>query len=371
MKITEVTPLPLRCDSANGPMTFFVVRISTDSGLVGYGESCDCFGISYPTVHSAIVDAAYTPRLIGREIEAVEPLIADLRSATRRELGESWSAGQARSAVEIALWDLMGQHSGQSVSTILGRIRDTVQVYAGSSPFLDEHPAQFHVDQLAPMLDRGVRHVKLRTGPRPDVAIDVLTDVRRLLGRDIEIMVDASESLDLPTTARLTDRMADLDVRWLEEPFLQSRHSAYRQAAGRSRVPIAAGEHVFGHDEAIAALTAGEISVMQPDPCISGGITEARSIAATARAFGARVVVHYHAGVVGLAAALQFSASTESVDLLEFPIHIDKVLRSQTGTDTWGISAITDGRLPIPDRPGLGVTPLAEALAMTADGRAA
>ncbi|ORM36544.1 mandelate racemase/muconate lactonizing enzyme family protein [Williamsia sp. 1135] len=371
MRITEVTPLPLRCSSANGPMTFFVVRISTDTGLVGYGEACDCFGISYPTVHSAIVEAAFAPRLVGRDLEAVEPLIDDLRSATRRELGESWSAGQARSAVEIALWDLVGQQRKRSISTLLGRVRDSVRVYAGSSPFLDDHPGQFHVDQLAPMLERGVRHVKLRTGPRPDVAVDVLADIRRLLGPDIEIMVDASESLDLPTTARLSDRMSDLDVRWLEEPFLQSRHGGYRQAAGRSRIPIAAGEHVFGHDEAIAALTAGEISVIQPDPCISGGFSEARAIAATARAFGARVVVHYHAGVIGLAAALQFSASTPSVDLLEFPIHIDTVLRTQTGTDDWGIAAIEDGRLPIPDAPGLGVTPLAAALDMTVTGHAA
>jgi L-alanine-DL-glutamate epimerase-like enolase superfamily enzyme len=368
MKIIEVTPLPLQCSSANGPMTFFVVEIVTDTGLVGYGESCDCFGISYPTVHSAIVAAAYAPRLIGRELDAVEPLISDLRRATRRELGETWSAGQTLSAIEIALWDLVGQERGQSVSTMMGRVRDSVPVYAGSSPFLDDHPAQFHVDQLTPMLDRGVRHVKLRTGTRPDVAIDVLADVRRLLGRDIEIMVDASESLDLPTTVRLTDRMAELDVRWLEEPFLQSRHPAYQQVAGRSRIPIAAGEHVFGHGEAIAALSAGEISVMQPDPCISGGFAEARTIAATAASFGARVVVHYHAGVVGLAAALQFSACAESIDLLEFPIHIDTVLRTQTGTDDWGIAAIEDGRLPVPDRPGLGVTPLTTALQMTVDG---
>lgn len=371
MKITEVTPLPLHCASANGPMTFFVVRIATDTGLVGYGESCDCFGISYPTVHSAIVEAAYAPRLLGRELDAVEPLIADLRRATRRELGETWSAGQALSALEIALWDLLGQQHQRSISTMMGRVRDSVQVYAGSSPFLDDHAAQFHVDQLSPMLDRGVRHVKLRTGPRPDVAVDVLADVRRLLGGDIEIMVDASEALDLPTTVRLADRMADLDVRWLEEPFLQSRHSAYRQAAGRSRVPIAAGEHVFGHTEAIAALNAGEISVMQPDPCISGGMAEARTIASTAGALGARVVVHYHAGIVGLAAALQLCATAESVDLLEFPIHIDTVLRTQTGTDDWGIAAIVDGRLPIADRPGLGVTPLAKALEMTVGGRAA
>ncbi|SER33460.1 mandelate racemase/muconate lactonizing enzyme family protein [Microlunatus flavus] len=362
MKITRVTPLPLRCRSANGPMTFFVVRIETDDGLVGHGESCDCFGVSYPAVHAAVVRDAFAPRLVGRELTAVAPLVDELRRATRRELGESWASAQARSAVEIALWDLVGQQAGRSVSAILGRVRDSIPVYAGSSPFLDDHDAAFHLERLSPMLERGVRHVKLRTGPAPDRAVDVLADLRSLLGRDIEIMVDASESLDLPTTARLTDRMAELDVRWLEEPLLQSRHTAMAAAASRSRVPIAAGEHLFSTEEALAALTAREISVVQPDPCISGGIAEALQIAGLAAGFGARAVLHYHAGLVGLAAVLQVAASAPGVDLLEYPVHLDTVLRTQSGGDEFGISSVVDGRLALPDRPGLGVSPLEDVL---------
>jgi D-galactarolactone cycloisomerase len=363
MKITRVTPLPLRCRSANQEMTFFVVRIETDTGLVGYGESCDCFGVSFPGVHAAVVRDAFAPLLVGRELTAVAPLVDGLRVSTRRQLGQSWASAQARSAIEIALWDLVGQDAGRSVSAILGRVRDTIPVYAGSSPFLDDHDAAFHLERLTPMLERGVRHVKLRTGPDPDRAVDVLADLRRLLGRDVEIMVDASESLDLPTTARITDRMAELDVRWLEEPLLQSRHSAVAAAAARSRVPIAAGEHLFSTEEALAALVAGEISVIQPDPCISGGITEAREIAGLAAGFGARAVLHYHAGLVGLGAVLQVAACAPGVDLLEYPVHLDTVLRTQSGGDELGISAIVDGRLALPDRPGIGVAPLAAVLA--------
>jgi len=363
MKIARVTPLPLQCRSANGPMTFFVVRVETDDGLVGYGEACDCFGVSYPQVHAAIVRDAFAPLLVGRELDAVAPLVHGLRRASRRELGESWASAQARSAVEIALWDLVGQQAGRSVSGILGRVRDRIPVYAGSSPFLDDHDAAFHLERLGPMLERGVRHVKLRTGPDPDRAVDVLADLRQLLGRDIEIMVDASESLDLPTTARLTDRMAELDVRWLEEPLLQSRHAAVALAAARSRVPIAAGEHLFSTEEALAALVGGEITVIQPDPCISGGIAEAREIAGLAAGFGARAVLHYHAGLVGLGAVLQVAASAPGVDLLEYPVHLDTVLRTQSGNDDLGIASIVDGRLSLPDRPGIGVAPLEQVLA--------
>lgn len=355
MKISRVTPLPMATRSANGPMTFFAVRIETDTGLTGYGEACDCFGISYPTVHAAIVRDAFGPLLIGQELAAVGPLIHRLRRTTRRELGESWASAQSRSAIEIALWDLIGQDRGRSVSSLLGRVRDSIPVYAGSSPFLDDHDAAFHLERLRPMLDRGVRHVKLRTGSRPDRAVDVLGDLRKLLGRDIEMMVDASESLDLPTTARLAGRMADLDIRWLEEPLLQSRHGATARAAAGSRVPIAAGEHLFSAEEALAAMSAGEISVVQPDPCISGGISEACEIARIAAGLGIRAVLHYHAGLVGLGAVLQVAAAAPEVDLLEYPVHLDTVLRTQSGGDEFGIAAIEDGRLAIPDRPGIGV----------------
>jgi len=342
--------------SANGPMTFFVVQVETDTGLTGYGEACDCFGVSHPTVHAAIVRDVFAPLLVGEELAATGPLIARLRRTTRRELGESWAAAQSRSAIETALWDLLGQDRGRSVSSLLGRVRDRIPVYAGSSPFLDDHDAAFHLDRLRPMLDRGVRHVKLRTGSRPDRAVDVLADLRGLLGRDIEMMVDASESLDLPTTARLSDRMAELDIHWLEEPLLQSRHGATARAAARSRVPIAAGEHLFSAEEALAAMTAGEISVVQPDPCISGGISEACEIARAAAGLGIRAVLHYHAGLVGLGAVLQVAAAAPEVDLLEYPVHLDTVLRTQSGGDEFGIAAIEDGRLAIPDRPGIGVS---------------
>ncbi len=363
MRISRITPLPMRVSSANGPMTFFAVRVETDTGLVGHGEACDCFGISHPTVHAAVVRDVFAPLLVGQELTAPAPLMHRLRRATRRELGESWAAAQSRSAIEIALWDILGRRDGRSVSTMLGRVRDSIPVYAGSSPFLDDHEAPFHLERLRPMLDRGVRHVKLRTGPRPDRAVDVLADLRRLLGRDIEMMVDASESLDLPTTARLTDRMAELDVRWLEEPLMQSRHGAMARAATRSRVPIAAGEHLFSAEEALAALTAGEIQVVQPDPCISGGIAEACEIARIAAGLGVRAVLHYHAGLIGMAAVLQVAGASPEVDLLEDPVHLDTVLRTQSGGDEFGVAAIENGRLAVPDRPGLGVTLTDEVLA--------
>lgn len=182
MKIARVTSLPLSYPAAHVRMRFFVVAIETDDGLVGHGEACDCFGVSYPRVLAAVVDDAFAPLLVGRELDSVDGLVELLRARTRRELGEGWASAQARSAIEMALWDLVGQCAGRSLSSLFGRVRDQIAVYAGSSPFLDAHPLEFHLEQLAPMLERGVRAFKLRIGPEPRTAAARMGELRTALG---------------------------------------------------------------------------------------------------------------------------------------------------------------------------------------------
>ncbi len=354
MKITSVTPLPLAYEAALRPMTFFVVRVETDEGLVGYGESCDCFGISYPGVLAAVVTEAFTPHLVGRTLDSVELVLDDLRQATRRELGEQWASAQARSAVEMALWDLVGQQAGRSVSSLFGRVRDRIPVYAGSSPFLDDHPVDYHLERLAPLLERGVRSVKMRIGPNVRQAIGTLGELKdRLPG--CELMVDASEWLDMPSSLWAADALADLGVAWLEEPFLQKRHGTIARLSAKSRVPIAYGEHLYSFEDGLDVLTGGEVDVIQPDPCICG-FTDSYRLAKVAAHYGARVALHYHAGPIGMAACLQLAGSARSADIFEFPFHLLPVLAGLSGDYSGELDLIVDGQIAIPDRPGLGVS---------------
>jgi L-alanine-DL-glutamate epimerase-like enolase superfamily enzyme len=354
VKITNVTPLPIAYEAALVPMTFFVVRVETDSGLIGYGESCDCFGISYPGVLAAVVDQAFAPHLVGKTLESVEGLLDDMRLATRRELGEQWASAQARSAVEMALWDLVGQAAGRSVSSLFGRVRDRIPVYAGSSPFLDDHPVDYHLERLAPLLERGVRSVKMRIGPNPKQAVATLAELRGKLP-DCELMVDASEWLDMPTSLWAADALADLGIAWLEEPFLQKRHTAIARLTRKTRVPIAYGEHLYSLEDGLDVLAGGEVDVIQPDPCICG-FTDSYRLSRIAAHYGARVALHYHAGPVGLAACLQLAGSARTADVLEFPFHLLPVLAGLSGDYSGSLDLIVDGHIAIPDRPGLGVS---------------
>jgi D-galactarolactone cycloisomerase len=352
--VTSLTPLTATFPFERDPLSYCFVRIETDTGLVGYGEACDSYGCSFAGVVAAAIEQALAPLVVGQELDAVERLAERMRLFTRRRLGDAGVAPMARSAIEIALWDVAGQSAGRSVSSALGRVRDRVDVYA-SSVFLEEGPASWHLDLLAPLLDRGVRMVKVRVGPawRPDLA--VLASLRDLLPGEVEVMVDGSEIFTLPTALEVARRLADLGVMWFEEPLPQQERPGIEQLASRSPVAIAYGEHLYSAVEAIEVLTRGQASVLQPDASTCGGIGEARRMAATAVAFGARVVPHVCAGPVSLVANLHVAASSPAIRAVEYPFTMAPAWAAFAPTVPLGPEAIVDGAIAVPDAPGLGI----------------
>lgn len=354
MRITSVTAVPVTFPLDREPMSFCFVRIGTDTDVVGWGEACDSYGCTYAGVLATVVQDAFAPLLIGRDLEAVGPLAATLRLSTRRRLGDQWVAVQARSAVEIALWDAVAKATGRSVTDLIGRVRDEVAVYA-SSTFLDEGPAEMHRDLIAPLVARGVTMAKFRTGPDWRADLDTLTRLRDLVPGHVEFMVDGSETYTLPTALEIARRLADLGVRWFEEPIPQGNRAAIAQLCAQSPVPIAYGEHLFGREDAIDALSSSGIQVLQPDASITGGITECRETATLAAYYGARVVPHVCAGPVSLAANLALAGTVPAIRAIEYPLSLVPAWDSLGTVARFGIGEINDGTLAIPSDPGLGV----------------
>lgn len=351
--IRSVTAIPVTYGTARESMSFFYVRVDTGDGTVGYGEACDSFGCSYASVLATIVDEVYSPLLIGAPTSSAPAIAERLTLATRRRLGTGWAAGQARAAIELAVWDVIGKRAGMSVSQLIGSHRDRVAVYA-SIGFLEEGPAQQHVDGIAPLLDRGVTKVKTRIGPdwRPDLA--TLATLRDLLGDDVEMMVDGSETFTVATASIIAEGLADLGVAWFEEPIPQPAHAGIAELAARSAVPIAYGEHLYGMTEAIDAMRNGELLVLQPDASTCG-LSEARAMAAAAAGFGVRVVPHACAGPIALAANVHLAATVPAIRMLEYPPVLAGVWDHFGRGAALGIPAIVDGHLPVPTGPGLGV----------------
>lgn len=354
MKIVDVEPVACTHGTDRERMSFLFVKVTTDDGRVGWGEACDSYGCSYASVLATAITDVFAPLLVDEELVAVDPLADRLRLYTRRRLGDQWVAAHARSAIEIALWDLVGQAADRSVSGLIGRVRDDVEVYA-SSAFLEEGPAAHHLAILAPLLERGVRKVKVRTGPEWRDDLDTLADLRRSLGDDIELMIDASETYTLPTARALAEALAEFDVRWLEEPLPQFERAGIEALVQHSAVPIAYGEHLFGLHEAVEAMRRRQLDVLQPDASTAGGIAEARRMAEAAVSFGVRVVPHVCAGPISLAANLHLAATVPAIRTIEYPPTLIGVWDLFGESAAFGPDQLTDGRLAVPDTAGLGV----------------
>jgi D-galactarolactone cycloisomerase len=352
-KIVEVTSFPVTYGHEREAMSYCFVKIVLDDGTTGYGEACDSYGCTYASLVATVIDEVFGPLLLGQDLEAVDPLTERMRMFTRRRIGEQWIAAQARSACENALWDAAGKKTGKSVSRMIGRVRDTIEIYA-SSVFLEEGDAEWHTRLLSPLLEQGVRRVKVRIGPDWSVDIETLHDVRKLLGNDIEIMVDGSEIFTLPTAVHVGRLLQDLGVTWFEEPLPQRNREGMTRLGTMAPIAIAYGEHLFGVEDAIDALRQGHCDVLQPDASTCGGISTARAMATIAGSFGVRVVPHSCAGPVSLAANLQFAATVPSIRLLEYTFTMAPAWSALSATNRFAPTHIRDGHLAIPDDPGLG-----------------
>jgi D-galactarolactone cycloisomerase len=353
MKIESLDTVAVTFGTDREQMSFLFVRAVGDDGTIGWGEVCDSYGCSYASVVATAITDVFAPLVVGHELTAVDPHAERLRVATRRRLGDSWVGAQARAGIELALWDLLTTSQRVSPSTAIGRVRDSIEVYA-SCGFLEEGGLDHHLHAITPLLDRGVRKVKLRTGP--DWAADMATlgAIRDHVGPDVELMIDASETYTLATARRLAERLAEFDVRWIEEPLPQGARAGIEAFVAASPVPVAYGEHLYTADEAIDAMRRRQLDVLQPDAS-TVGLSEARRMAQAAAGFGVRVVPHVCAGPVSLAANLQLAATVPAIRCIEYPPSLLAAWEQLGDGAPLTLDAIDDGRLPIPDTEGFGV----------------
>jgi L-alanine-DL-glutamate epimerase-like enolase superfamily enzyme len=335
-------------------MGYCFVKITTSDGIVGWGEACDSFGCSYPPVIAAIVEHALAPCVLGEPVASIRRLHQKMRAATRRRLGDDWSAIHAISAVELALWDAHGKSKGESVSAMLGRHRSSVPVYASGNFLEDATPAE-HVEHVSPFLEQGVRAVKFRTGLEYQDDLERLVAVRAGIDPSVDLMIDGSENYNVPTTLWIAEQLAALGVRWFEEPIPQHHRRGIEEVVRRSPVPIAYGEHLFTLAGFTDAMLRRQLHVVQPDAASCGGLLECLAVGGVAESLGLRVVPHFAAGPVAMAANLHLAASILSADLLEFAFPLADLWTTVARGAVLGRDDIVNGALPVPDAPGLGV----------------
>src|SRR5215469_4264985 len=270
---------------------WLLVEVFADNGLVGLGNPALA-----PQVTKQVIDLYLKPLLIGGEPWDIERLWQKMYRKTMA-FGRKGVGMVAISAVDIALWDLLGKAARQPVFRLLGgRTKKQIPVYASRLYSTD-------LGELAAEAQRykeeGFLAVKLRFGWGPaDGArgvqrnLDLVRTVRQSIGEEIDVMADAYMGWTLDYAKRMLPLLEPFHLRWLEEPVIPDDIQGYAELKSCGRVPIAGGEHEFtlyGFRELLAARA---LDYIQFDTNRVGGISQARKIAALAEAHSVPVVPH-------------------------------------------------------------------------------
>ena len=270
---------------------WLIVEVFTDAGLVGIGNAALA-----PRITKQVIDLYLKPLLIGKDPFDYEFLWQHMYRQTMA-FGRKGVAMVAISAVDIAIWDVMGKAAHQPVFKLLGgRTKPKIPVYASR---LYSQPLDQLAQEAQSYKAQGYRAMKLRFGWGPlDGAagmqrnIELLRTVRETIGYETDLMADAYMGWTLDYARRMLPLIEPFQLRWLEEPVIPDDIQGYAALKALGRVPIAGGEHehtIYGFRE---LLDARAVDYIQFDTNRVGGITQARKVQALAESFSVPVVPH-------------------------------------------------------------------------------
>jgi len=270
---------------------WLVVEVFADDGSVGIGNAALA-----PQVTKQVIDLYLKPLLLGADPWDIELLWQHMYRKTMA-FGRKGIGMAAISAVDIALWDLLGKSAKQPVYRLLGgKTKSPIPVYASRlySVPLDELTAE-----AKKYKDEGYKAMKLRFGWGPtDGAdgmqrnIELVRTVRKTVGDSIDVMADAYMGWTLDYAKRMLPLLEPFNLRWLEEPVIPDDIQGYAELKSHGRIPIAGGEHEFTLYGFRELLEARAVDYIQFDTNRVGGITQARKISALAEAYSIPVIPH-------------------------------------------------------------------------------
>ncbi len=330
------------------PMTEIVMlfaEVQTDSGHEGLGFSYSKrAGGPGQFAHAKEI----APALVGEDPNDIGKLWNKLCWAGA-SVGRSGLSTQAIGAFDVALYDLKARRAGLSLAKLLGSYRDSVACYNSSGGFLHTALEQLLVNAAAAR-ERGIGGIKLKVG-QPDRALDIrrVEAVRKHLGDDAPLMVDANQQWDRPTAQRMCRIFEDFNLVWIEEPLDAYDHEGHAALAAQFDTPIATGEMLTSAAEHGELIRHRAADVLMPDAPRVGGITPFLKIAAQAEHAGVMLAPHFAMELhVHLAAAYPSEPWVEHFDWLE-PLFNERL-------------QISGGRMQVPTRPGLGLSEQARLL---------
>ncbi|MEU4385946.1 mandelate racemase/muconate lactonizing enzyme family protein [Promicromonospora sp. NPDC023805] len=335
------------------PMTevvFLLAEITTEQGFEGLGFSYSKRA-GGPAQYAHAKEVAQTA--VGQDPNDIAKLYTKLLWAGA-SVGSSGVATQALAAIDIALYDLKAKRAGLPLAKLLGAHRDSVRTYNTSGGFLNASIEEVK-ERASRSIAEGIGGIKIKVG-LPDGATDLarVAAVREHIGPDVPLMVDANQQWDRTTALRMGRRLEQFDLDWIEEPLDAYDAEGHAALAAALDTPIATGEMLASVAEHERLIATRACDIIQPDAPRVGGITQFLRLLTLADQAGLDLAPHFAMEIhLHLAATYPREPWVEHFDWLD-PLFNERL-------------ETKDGRMLVPDRPGLGVTFSEQARAWTTD----
>lgn len=360
MKITTVETIYLTSGIRvhAGPVQYLWVRLHTDEGLVGLGET-----YPFPLAAKAVIHSALADVLLGRDPSAIDRLWADMLAAVSYS---GWAGAEMRaiSAIDLALWDLKGKALNAPVYQLLGGpARRSIRTY---NTCYDRVDFLADPERLAgELLDSGIRAMKiwpfdpiakanagafitpeqLRGGAEP------LRRIRQEYGDQMEVAMEFHGFWNLPSAIRIAQALEPLAPLWLEEMLPQDNLAAYCELKQATRTPLCLSERLMTRWGFRELLANGAASIVMPDLCWCGGFSEAKKIATAAETEYLPVAPHNCGGPILHLASLHLAANLTNLYILE---SVRRHYSDEYQGLLTGMVVPVNGEFPLPPGPGLG-----------------
>jgi D-galactarolactone cycloisomerase len=329
-----------------------LVRLEDKDGAYGWGE----VWCNFPSVgaeHRAnLINDVLIPLLFEKSsIQPAETLsfLTQKTHILTIQCGEPGPLSQAIAGLDIAVWDLIARKKGKPLYTLFcNKAVEKVPVYAsGINP--DES-----LKTVSDCRKEGYRAFKLKVGFGHKSDYPNITQIIEQLNTNEALMLDANQAWSLAEAKIFIGKLCNYPIEWLEEPLPADRPEAeWAELSSASPMPLAAGENIRGIENFNNRISAGHITVIQPDVCKWGGVTGCLQVARKAIEAGKRYCPHYLGGGIGLLASAHILAAAGGGGLLEVDINPNPLRE--------GLSIpfpeFKDGHFILPNSPGLGVEP--------------
>jgi galactonate dehydratase len=369
MKVTEVR-IYLVSIGGRRPV---LAQVVTDAGISGAGDAAVAYG-SGASAAAAMVKELAEGFVLGKDPFNIEALWSEMYDHSFWAKGGGPIVFAGISALEQALWDIKGKALGVPVYELLGgKVRDATRVYANGWSFRCVKPGDFAREAERVVKDGytalkfyplataeldpegHIRHVSRRSIDRDaeDLAVARVKAVRDAVGPKVDLMLDVSAELTTDAIIRIGRKLEGQDILFLEEPVDPFDPDALKKVSEHVGIPIAVGERLYTRYGFRRILELRAADVLQPDVGNTGGIMEAKKIAAMAEAYNMRVAPHNCSSPVATAASLQLDACIPN--LLNQELYPYRTPEHFQIVDHAPELDVKNGILPIPGRPGIGV----------------